>query len=352
MIKLKWILIIFLPIQWGIIKLLKNYPLFVEFHYSQKIYPLFFQLQAFFLSKLPFSFGDLAYGLGFIYLILFGIQSFKNPAKRKTLLLNFFALLSLVFLFFQLHWGLNYYRLPLQKKLNYPNTYSEEELAHTLDFLISSTNNLQSQLAPNDSTAVIIPYSKEEIKILLESEFNFNLSDFKVTPYLKNSMWSTLLSYMGFAGYLNPFTLESQVNSNIPKLNYSTTAAHEMAHQLGIASETEANFVAYQTTITHPDPFIKFAGYSFALGYCYNELLKANSDSAKKKIARLNKGVLKNYQQLSIFWKKFKNPFEPYFKKSYDTYLKANGQQKGILSYNEMVSMVVAYTLNKELTTD
>ena len=165
-------------------------------------------------------------------------------------------------------------------------------------------------------------------------------------------MWSTLLSYMGFAGYLNPFTLESQVNSNIPKLNYSTTAAHEMAHQLGIASETEANFVAYQTTITHPDPFIKFAGYSFALGYCYNELLKANSDSAKKKIARLNKGVLKNYQQLSIFWKKFKNPFEPYFKKSYDTYLKANGQQKGILSYNEMVSMVVAYTLNKELTTD
>ena len=348
----KWILIVLLPLQWVLLQLLKGYPLFVETQYSQKLYPIFFKLQAFFFSKLPFSFGDLAYGIAFIYLVFYCVKWVQNRTKRKILLINFFACLSLVFLLFQLHWGLNYYRLSLQEKLNYPTTYSEKELAATLDFLITSTNQLQRQLAPNDSTAVLIPYSKEKISELMESEFNFELVDFKVTPYLKNSMWSTLLSYMGFAGYLNPLTLESQVNSKIPKLNYSTTAAHEMAHQLGIASEAEANFIAYQTTITHSDPFIQFSGYSFALRYCYGELFKADPEAAKKQLSKLNKGVLKNYQQLSAFWKKFENPFEPYFKKGYDTYLKANGQKKGILSYNAMVSMVIAYTLAKELATD
>ena len=63
---------------------------------------------------------------------------------------------------------------------------------------------------------------------------------------------------MGYAGYLNPFTLEAQINTKIPKLNYIFTAAHEMAHQLGVASESEANFIAFYTCIKNLDPFIQF----------------------------------------------------------------------------------------------
>ena len=62
-------------------------------------------------------------------------------------------------------------------------------------------------------------------------------------------MYSLPLSYMGYAGYLNPFTLESQVNSKIPTLNLITTLLHETAHQMGYASEKEANFIAYYSAI-------------------------------------------------------------------------------------------------------
>jgi hypothetical protein len=34
---------------------------------------------------------------------------------------------------------------------------------------------------------------------------------------------------------------------------------------------------------------------------------------------------------------------EPIIKKGYDSYLKANGQSRGIKSYNDMVGLVVAY---------
>ena len=120
-----------------------------------------------------------------------------------------------------------------------------------------------------------------------------------------------------------------------------------MAHQLGIASESEANFVALQYAA-----FIQTLLYSFlvhfALRYA-SELYKANPEKAKNQLINLRPGVFKNFQQLSDFWEKFQNPFEPYFKKGYDSYLKVNGQAKGILSYNAMVGMVVAHTLEREL---
>ena len=138
--------------------------------------------------------------------------------------------------------------------------------------------------------------------------------------------------------------MESHVNKNIPAFSYITTAAHEMAHQLGIAAENEANFIAFYTTINNTDPFIKFSGYSFGLKYCYVELHKLNQKKAKKLIAQLKPGILKNFQEQSVFWKTYENSFESYLKKGYDNYLKANGQVLGIQSYNEMVALVIAYS--------
>ncbi len=348
----RWILITLLPLQWLSLQLIKNNPEWIEVNYSQKIYPLFFDLQAFFFKNIPFSFGDIAYGIAIVYLIWSLINLIKRRINVRYMLLNLVAAISLLSLLFHLHWGLNYYRVPLHEKLNYDLKYNESELEQTLALVIDRTNQLHQSLSNQDSLPIHISYSKQTIAQLVEDDFNFDLFDFNVQPFLKNSLWSTLLSYMGFAGYLNPFTLESQINSKIPKLNYITTATHEMAHQLGIASESEANFVAYYTSSKHPDPFIQYAANSFAIRYCYSELFKANPERAKKQLSKLNSGVLKNFQQISAFWLQFQNPFEPYLKRGYDSYLKANGQAKGIQSYNAMVSMLIAYVLENDLETE
>jgi hypothetical protein len=77
-------------------------------------------------------------------------------------------------------------------------------------------------------------------------------------------------------------------------------------------------------------------------------LYKANPEKAKKQLSKLYKGVLKNFREAASFWKKYQNPLEPYFKKGYDSYLKANGQAMGIQSYNAMVGMVIEYSLQSE----
>lgn len=264
--------------------------------------------------------------------------------------MNFFSIFSVLFFFFHFIWGLNYYRTPLYKKINLDTGYNTNQLSKTLKILVKKSNDLHSKLTNHDTIPVYVPYDLKTVSKIIERDYNFYNYSKKIKPKIKNSLHSEILSYMGFSGYINPFTLEAQINKNIPKLNYITTASHEMAHQLGITNESEANFIAFVTSINNNDPFIKYAGYIFALKYCYNELYNRNKKTALEIFSKLNKGIIKNFKEGNSFWKNYKNPLEPYFKKTYDLFLKNKGQTKGIKTYNQLVKYVISYFRNKKIT--
>ena len=205
------------------------------------------------------------------------------------------------------------------------------------------SNNLHNQLSESDTLAIIIPYSKKKIVDKVHNNYS-DLWDSSIKiPKVKGSIFSLPLSYMGYAGYLNPFTLEAQVNMLIPKVNLPVTIAHEMAHQLGYAAENEANFIALVNTLKNKDLFLKYTAALFALRHCFSDLNKRKPDQAKQLLQELNAGIFKNLRENQIFWEKYKNPFEPLFKSSYDNYLKLNGQESGIKSYNQIVALLVAF---------
>ena len=52
---------------------------------------------------------------------------------------------------------------------------------------------------------------------------------------VKKSLFSLPLTYMGFSGYINPFTNEANINRKIPSTSLTFVINHEIAHQLGIA---------------------------------------------------------------------------------------------------------------------
>jgi len=146
---------------------------------------------------------------------------------------------------------------------------------------------------------------------------------------------------MGYGGYINPFTLEAQVNAHQPKLRLLTTSAHEIAHQLGYAAEEEANFIAIDAALHSENPYMQYAGYHLALGYALADCRKRKDIDSKALYQGLHPGVLQQYQQVSAFWQSYQNPLEPLFKKSYDTFLKANNQTAGINSYSLVVGLLL-----------
>ena len=142
---------------------------------------------------------------------------------------------------------MNYYRVPLHEKMNLSYEYSYEQLLEFTDRLIDKSNNLHFQITQNDSLKVVNPYSNQQIYEKSQNGYDNLAQKYSEFTYknhcVKNSLISIPLSYMGFGGYMNPFTGEAQVNALLPKYLFPTTTLHEMSHQIGYASESEANFI-------------------------------------------------------------------------------------------------------------
>jgi len=351
----KLVLVIFLIIQILLISVIKNFPEFIEHFYSNGVYIFISKLMRYAFGWLPFSIGDVFYTLAIIYIIRWFIINRKRVIKDlKNWLLDVGAALSIIYFAFHLFWALNYYRQPLYKSLNLEADYSTEQLITFTEKLIKKSNNLHNELSNNkDSLKIEIPYSRAKIFDNVKNGYS-TLS--KIYPHLnyepislKKSIFSTPLIYMGFSGYLNPFTNEGQVSRLIPTYKFPTTACHEVAHQLGYAAENEANFIGSLAAIHNDDIYFKYSGYTFALRYCLAEIFRRNPEKYTTLIAEVNIGILKNYQEVQNFWLNYQNPIEPYFEKTFDSFLKANNQSAGMKSYSYVVALLVNYFENKEL---
>ncbi len=304
---------------------------FVELYINNFKYLSEFRIRLF--SYFLTSIGDIFYFLIIIILIIFLYKNLSYYlANKNHFLIDFFSTLSVLNIFFQVSWGLNYHSQPIELKLNLKKEYSIEELEKSISYLILKTNNLYNNLSKNKTLPIRFPFNKNEARILLaDSKKNI----------VKNSIWSDLLSYMGYSGYLNPFTLEAHVNENIPMMSYLTTIAHEQSHQRGIARENESNYWAFIKTTKNDNNYIKYAGYGFALRYCLSDLYRRNGKKATILSKDIKAGVRKNFQEVDDFWKKHQNPIEPIFKKTYDSFLKINDQNLGIKSYNLVVNLII-----------
>jgi hypothetical protein len=344
----KLILTIVFPIQILLIKLLSFYPNTVETYYSNGIYPLISKTLRYILGWLPFSVGDILYAVLLIFILKWLYSNFKLAYKKpKQLLLTITAFISVLYFCFHLLWGFNYHRNPLYKTLNIDNEYTTEELISITKKLISTTNTIHLKIAKNDSTKVIVPYSNSEIFEKTKLGYKQLEQLYPNLKYqqrsIKNSLWSLLLTYAGYSGYLNPFTNEAQVNSLIPKYHFPLVSCHEEAHQIGYAAENETNFIGYLACMENPDNYFQYAGATFAVRYCLNELYRRDSKSYEALIETLNSGVRKNFQESQLFWNSYQNPTEIVFKSIYDLFLKSNNQQKGIKSYSYVVALIVNY---------
>lgn len=332
--------------QIACIKIISNFPDFVERYYSNGLYRFISKLMHYTFGWLPYSVGDIMYTLISIYIIrwLF-LNRRRIIGDTKQWLLDVMVVISIGYFAFHMFWALNYYRVPLEKKLGIASEYTTEELQYFTNQLIEKANHTQLEITQNDTVKVEIPLSKTEL-INMVPEGYFELS--KKFPHLayhpksiKQSLYSLPLTYMGFSGYLNPFTNEGQIDGLIPKFSYPTTLSHEVAHQLGYGAENEANFIGSLAAMHHNSIYYKYSGYSFALSHCLGELYRRDRVQYDTLIKSINKGILKNYQETNKFWRSYQNPLEPVFKDSYNSFLKANNQAKGIDSYNYVVGLLV-----------
>lgn len=348
------ILSLLLPVQIIFLQILKYFPGFVEKYYSLGFYPILSKVSRYLFGWIPFSVGDVFY-------VLIGLMAirwlYKNVRRLRFEPQWFFvdiaATASIVYLMFHVLWGFNYYRVPLHQSLQLESEYTYDELLTTTKRFIEKSNAMHRELGFADSVKIDLPYSQAE---LFEKSLNGYQNLEKEYPQLaysprsiKKSGWSTGLSYMGYSGYLNPFSGEAQVNKLVKTYKFPVVACHEEAHQIGYAAENEANFIATLATLHNDDPYIQYAGYIFTLRYLINDIARKDEDQYYELVETINPGIMASYKEMRDFWANYENPFEDFSKAFWDNFLKANNQSRGILSYNYMVALVVNYYGEREL---
>lgn len=349
--KRNYILPLFLLFQIIFLRFLAFFPETVERFYSNGLYVYISHFSRTLLGEIPFSIGDIIYGTTIIYCIYWFYKNRKLHWKRKLWsVLNF---LSVFYFLFHLLWAFNYYRVPLFEKMNIKTEYSEADLVTFTEKLISKTNDVQLAITKNQNEKVTNPYSQDSIFSMTQNGYD-NLS--KIYPFFqyeipsrKKSLFSLPLTYMGFGGYLNPFTNESQVNDKLPIYGFPNVVCHEMAHQIGFASESECNFIGFLAGIKNEDLYFQYSALSNALRYCMSNIAMKNEKQFEILKNKINLGIIANYKESDLFWKQYDTIIDKGFHAFYDQFLKTNQQKDGIDSYSKFVDLLINYYKEKDI---
>jgi hypothetical protein len=151
------------------------------------------------------------------------------------------------------------------------------------------------------------------------------------------------MSYTEITGIFIPFTMEANVNVDIPDYSIPATMLHELAHIRGFMREDEANYIAYLAGMESDNPDLKYSSTMLALVYSGNALYEQDTELYFKIREQYSEGVVKDIRANSAYWQQYEDTvISTISNKINDTYLKANAQLDGVKSYGRMLDLLLA----------
>ena len=332
----------------------------VEEYYSTSWYPAIGNTLRMITRNVPFSVGDILYILIGVSLLVGLIRWFMEAIREGFSLETFGAGLILLtrkllwfYIVFKLMWGLNYDRMGIAYQLNLDTEpYQKEAVVQITRDLMDSLNACRRQIKdtiiPEQSFDQI---ERESFRCYQGQSMQYPFLNYR-NRSVKQSLYSPIGDFMGFTGYFNPFSGEAQIRNDIPRVMVPYITCHEMAHQMGYASESEANFVGYLTATSSKDVYFRYSVYLELFSYAQgSEILlysKEKDFPSFENMLKFNKTYLdslvrKDRKEIRQFFQKRKNNISPAFNSLYDQYLKLNKQAAGIDSYDDVISWLIAY---------
>ncbi len=272
-----------------------------------------------------------------------------RPEKKHAAYGGFLGLACLcltVWGFYCVFWGVNYYADGFQVKSGvYAQPVAVEELERVAWDFAEKLSEAADDIPRDENGVFAVPRDEifaESTAIYgnISREFPF-LSRTDRVP--KKMVFSRLFSAMNFTGFYTPFTGESNLNVDSPACLLPANIAHELAHQRGIASEQECNFLAIAAATSSDSPVYRYSGYLMGYIHLGNALYRADPAKWEQVYASLPREVIADLRYHSAYWDQFEGLTATVSKKVYDTTLKGYGQEDGIRSYGTVVDLLVAY---------
>ncbi len=253
--------------------LLDGHPGKVEFGYSRPFHPYIAQG----LGRLPdlvpatISLTEAAAGIvlfavpvGILYSFLTARHEGRSMGKWVLrILCHLFASGAGIYVFYMAFWGFNYLRQPFFTALvphppfEAPADSDYRKLGEEMAALANRLYRPLHLFPPEarDRRLLDRTLDREVGKIVAITDPSLRAEP----PPTKHLHANTLLSIFGISGFFSPFFMEPHVNAELFPWERPCVAAHEKAHFLGFASETDANLIAYVACIGAESEFLRYS---------------------------------------------------------------------------------------------
>ena len=304
-------------------------------------------------SFLPFSLAEILLYCMPLLVVGLSVLAYRRYCESwRTVLVylgSIVSVFSLLFSLFAFGFGAGYQTQSLERRLDLPAAeVSAVSLRTTADRLVEELNVLAPHISYNGSGFSDMPYDLDGLNDALIAAYDPLCDQYpfiqRLNSRVKPVLASKLMSYTHITGVYSYYTGEANVNVHFPDYTLPFTAAHELAHQRGIARENEANFIAFLVCVGSQDSYVRYSGYLNLLEYICNALYRADVQAYREILQALDERVLGELRAYSDFFDAFRDsPAADVSDAVNDTYLKLNGNEAGTASYGLVVELAVAY---------
>ncbi len=286
-----------------------------------------------------------------VWLVYSIIQLIRKPQKGRRLWRMMITLASFgfaVYAGFCILWGVFYYGDDFREKSGLSTReISVEELETVTVYFAAKANEYSTQVTRDDDglyitdRRAIIDRTPELYRKAEQMYPALSGPEVPVKPFF----FSRILSLTDFAGFFFPFTAEANVNTDFPPSLFPATAAHELAHQRGVAEEQEANFCAVLASLLDGDPEFCYSACLLAYTHLGNALRSVDQDAFMLVYAGLNDYILCDFAANREYWKQFETPVQEISNTVYEGFLYSYDQELGLKSYGACVDLLVCHYL-------
>jgi hypothetical protein len=286
-----------------------------------------------------------------------GIQSRRTGSVATPRLLGAGALrlsqdLGVLLFLFYLLWGFQYARPGLEDQLGIPaaGEVSVEELRRLATRAVDRGNELYHEIhgSPDSGEPTAAPRISlalpglEEAWVRVDSEYGLRPEARRRHGAPKAFLASPVMKRLGVAGMYFPYTGEALVLRDLPGIVVGMDLGHEMAHQRGFASESDANVLGFLVARASPDAIVRYSAYSFLQRQLVSALQRASPTLAREVVRGREPGVTRDLQDLQEYWEPARGVAGRTATRMNDAMLRSHGIPEGVASYQGSVWVLVA----------
>ncbi len=316
---------------------------FIETRYSGWIYPALQARLTSWSNETGVALFDfiLLFLIGAIVLVL--CASVVRSISKRSIGVMFRGLLAIagifaaVYVWFELVWGLNYRRVPLENSI----AYDRSRISANAVRLLAERAVVETNHRYGEAHAAGFPAIGEVPPPLVvafhEVEHRLGRPRPTIPGRPKRTLLAVFFRASGVDGMHAPLMLETLLNPDLTPPERPAVLAHEWAHLAGYAPEDDASFVGLLAAL-RADAGARYSAWLTLAFEAANQLPRAERQHV---LAALEAGPRQDEAAIARRLQSRVESVQRASWQTYDQYLKAQGVREGLENYSRVVQLLV-----------